>query len=84
MHSVPCILSDAAGTSAYVRDGNDGLIFPSGNVQALTDKIEWCVNNRKKLTGMGKKARELYEKHFSISAFEKRLIEVIREAMGSQ
>lgn len=84
MHSVPCILSDAAGTSAYVRDGNDGLIFPSGNVQALTEKIEWCVNNRKKLTGMGKKARELYEKHFSISAFEKRLIEVIREAMGSQ
>lgn len=81
MHSVPCIVSYAAGTAAYIHNGEDGLVFPSEDVQALAERIEWCVANRAELDSMGKKARKLYEKHFSMSAFEKRFMEVIQNAL---
>lgn len=82
MHSVPCIVSDAAGTAAYIHDGEDGFIFPSENVQTLAEKIEWCVANRERLVGMGEKARKLYEEYFSMPAFEKSFMNIIQEALG--
>lgn len=82
MHSVPCIVSDATGTAAYIHNGEDGFVFPSENVQALAESIEWCVTNKKILDDMGKNARRLYEKHFSMPAFEKRFMEVIHQALS--
>lgn len=84
MHSVPCIVSDATGTAAYIRDGEDGFVFPCGNAQALAQKIAWCVENRDRLDGMGKNARLLYEKQFSMPVFERRLMEVVRGALKEQ
>ena len=43
MHGVPCLVSDAVGTAAYIRHGEDGLVFPSGDVQALRSD---CVVHR--------------------------------------
>lgn len=82
MHSVPCIVSDATGTAAYIHNGEDGYVFPSEDVQTLTERIEWCVINKEKLEGMGKKARKLYEKYFSMPAFEKQFMEVIHGALS--
>lgn len=81
MHSVPCIVSDATGTAAYIHNGEDGFVFPSEDVQALAERIEWCVTNKAELDSIGKKARKLYEKHFSMSAFEKSFTEVIHNAL---
>lgn len=81
MHSVPCIVSDATGTVAYIHDGRDGFVFPTEDAQALAEKIEWCVSNTRKLDSMGKEARKLYEKHFSMPAFEKRFMEIINELL---
>lgn len=83
MHSVPCIVSDATGTAACIHDGEDGFVFQSGNVQMLAEKIAWCVANKGKLGGMGEKARKLYEKHFSMEAFEKRFLEVVHGILPS-
>lgn len=77
MHAVPCIVSDATGTASYIEDGVDGLVFASEAVDELAQKIEWCIINRDKLTGMGSKARGLYEKVFSMKAFEKNLLKVM-------
>lgn len=81
MHSVSCIVSDVTGTAAYLHDGEDGFVVPSEDVQALAEKITWCVENREKLDGMGKRARKLYENHFSIPAFEKRFMEIIEDTL---
>lgn len=81
MHSVPCIVSDATGTAAYIHNGEDGFVFQSEDVQALAERIEWCVMNKAELDSIGKKARKLYEKHFSMPAFEKRFMEVILDAL---
>lgn len=81
MHSVPCIVSDATGTAAYIHNGEDGFVFPGEDVQALAERIEWCVTNKAELDSIGKKARKLYEKHFSMPAFEKSFMEVIHETL---
>lgn len=81
MHSVPCIVSDATGTAGYIHDGEDGFIFPNEDAQVLARKIAWCTENKERLGGMGHKARELYEKHFSMQIFETRLMEVVQKTL---
>lgn len=81
MHSVPCMVSDVTGTAAYIHDKEDGFIFESEDVQELADKIEWCVKNRSGLSHIGQKARKIYEKVFSMRAFEERLMEIVDEML---
>ena len=81
MHLVPCIVSDVTGTAAYIQNNEDGFIFESENVQELVEKIEWCVKNRNELRHMGQRARKIYEKVFSMRAFEERLMEIVDEML---
>lgn len=77
MHSVPCIVSDAAGTAAYIQE--EGLVFESGNVSALSAKIKWCVEHKDRLEQMGKGARRIYERYFSMDVFERNIIKIVEE-----
>lgn len=81
MHSIPCIVSDAAGTAAYIHEGEDGFIIPTENVLILAEKIEWCVTNSGRLASIGQKARKLYENYFSMETFENDFIRVVDEAL---
>lgn len=79
MHGVPCLVSDAVGTAAYIRHGEDGLVFPSGDVQALRDQIAWCIGHRAQVEAMGHKARELYLREFSMETFERNFMHLVDE-----
>lgn len=81
MHSVPCIVSDVIGTAAYIHSGEDGFIFPNEDAQMLAEKIEWCVKNRDRLECIGKKSRKLYDKYFSMTAFEKHFMRLIDDVL---
>lgn len=83
MHGVPCLLSDAVGTSAYVEDGVNGFIFHSEDVVGLSKKILWCMRHHQRLTGMGVSARKVYETHFSMEMFEKNLLAYVNEMTGA-
>ena len=77
MHSIPCLISDTAGTAEYIRDGIDGIIFPSENVSRLRSALEDCIVGKFDLQIMGNNARRVYEKYFSMDAFEERLMSLI-------
>ena len=77
MNRIPCIVSDMVGTSAYIREGVEGCIFQSQDACGLAEKIEWCVEHREQLEAMGREARILYEKYFSMDIFERNLIELV-------
>lgn len=79
MYSVPCILSDAAGTAEYIRDGADGFIFPSESVEELSVRIQWCIDHNQELSEMGTRARQIYEKVFSMKVFEENLLDIVNE-----
>lgn len=82
MHRVPCLASDATGTSAYIKDGYDGLTFKSEDVLELKDKICWCIQHRENLREMGNKAYDIYEHVFSEKAFEQNLLFHVEEMIG--
>ena len=81
MHAIPCIVSDATGTAAYIHKGEDGLVFKTEDVQDLMEKIIWCVGNQDKLKRMGQSERKLYERYFSMKAFEDSFMEKVSEAL---
>lgn len=81
MHSVPCILSDVTGTAAYIKNGFNGIIFQSENATELAEKIQWCVTHRDELALMGIHAREIYEKVFSMKAFESNLLKIVMKKL---
>jgi glycosyltransferase involved in cell wall biosynthesis len=80
MHSVPCIVSDATGTSAYIHDKEDGLIFKSEDETELLDRLKWCFENKDKLAHMRSKSREIYDNYFSLDVFEKKLIDIVKKS----
>ncbi len=84
MHSLPCILSDAAGTAAYIDNGNDGLIFQSGNASKLAERISWCIGHYDSLPSMGEAARGVYEARFSSDVFERELMKLINACMNEK
>ena len=81
MHSVPCILSDATGTAAYITEGKDGLCFQSGNAVELAEKIKWCMENPEQLVRMGENARKIYEERFAMDVFEENVKRVIGRSL---
>lgn len=77
MCRVPCLVSDATGTASYIEPEENGMVFPSGDVRELAEKICWCVEHYDRLGGMGERARRVYEERFSMSVFEKRVRELL-------
>ena len=84
MYELPCILSNAAGTAAYIREGENGFVFSNGDASELAGKIRWCIGNREKLTGLGKRARKIYEERFSMDVFEGNLCRYIKGALSEE
>lgn len=79
MQGLPCIVSDVAGTAAYIKEKENGLIFQSENVEELAGQIIWCIDNKQKLTSMGKESRKIYEEKFSMDIFEKHLLDAVEQ-----
>ncbi len=73
MHGKLCITTDKTGTVDYIIHGQNGLICKANNVLDLADKMSWAISNKKKLKKIGKCARALYEKIFTIEKFAERL-----------
>lgn len=77
MYSVPCLVSDATGTASYIDPEENGMVFQSGDDQELAGKICWCVEHCDRLADMGVRAREIYDRQFSMTVFEKRVKELL-------
>lgn len=84
MHWLPCLLSDAVGTARFIKDGENGLLFASGDADALADRIKWCIDNRERLPEMGRRARCIYEKYFSVKAFEDSILRLVQDVYHRQ
>ena len=58
-HSLPVICSDSNGTQCYIRQGENGYVFRTGNAQDLEERIESVIANRTRLVEMGERSHEL-------------------------
>lgn len=53
---MPVIVSDGCGAWTLIKDGINGFIVPSGNSEAIAERINWFVSNQDKIAQMGKEA----------------------------
>lgn len=77
MHRVPCILSSAAETSAYLQEKVNGMTFLSEDVEELAEKLRWSIEHREDLGRMGVEAEQIYKNYFSMDVFEKNFLEMV-------
>lgn len=80
--SKPCLCSTGTGTAQYITDGENGFIFENNNAKMLAEKITYLVNNRDKLSEIGKNGRLIYKKYFSMDVFHKNLLLKIDNALN--
>lgn len=81
MNERPCIVSDNTGTAEYISDGENGFVVKQGDVEDLANKLQWFIENPDKIKMMGKHARKIYEKHFTLEIFGENLELALKETI---
>ncbi|MCR5502229.1 MAG: glycosyltransferase family 4 protein [Lachnospiraceae bacterium] len=80
----PCIVSDTVGAAEYIEQGKNGLIFRSENPSALSDSIQWIIDNKSSIDSMGKEAYSTYAKCFAKDTFKEKLDRLINRILGDR
>lgn len=80
MHGKVCITTNSTGMADYFIDGMNGFICEAGNVNSLKRCIKRVFENRGQLDDIRKKARETYEKYFTLEPFAERLEKTMFQA----
>lgn len=77
MYSKACIVSENVGQAEFIREQENGFVFPNENADELSERIIWVMENREKLPEIGQAARQIYEHNFTEEALQKRMAEII-------
>lgn len=73
------IVSANTGTASFIKNGENGFVIPSEDVDALANTMEYVINNKNKLNSIGKKARKIYEQNFTEKVFDKNIAKIFKE-----
>ena len=60
MHGCPEILSDTVGQSEFIRNGENGFVFPSGNPTALRDCMVRILEEPERFINMSQSSRQTF------------------------
>ncbi|MFN4181863.1 MAG: glycosyltransferase family 4 protein [bacterium] len=83
----PVVASSHGGILDIVLNGKTGFLFSPGNVSELADALFWLYSNPQKRLQMGENGFVHIQKHFTLSLFTQRTLQVYRslvEASGTQ
>lgn len=68
-----CMCSTATGTSTYIKNGVNGFVFESENIQEIANQIMYVVDHKDCLNIIGNNSRKIYEENFSREIFEENI-----------
>jgi glycosyltransferase involved in cell wall biosynthesis len=80
---LPCLVSDIPANQEWVTEGQNGWLFPDGNVDALAAKILAAMEQRKSLPEIGHNARAVAEERADWQKNFQKLIQtyqIVKEA----
>ena len=75
-HSLPVICSDSNGTQCYIRQGENGYVFRTDDVDDLKDCMERIVYDRSRLVDMGSRSYEIVLSDHSPSRYVQELLSI--------
>ena len=52
---LPVVASNNGGIVDIITDGKNGLLFETGNINKLEDRIKYCLKNKERLSQASKK-----------------------------
>jgi len=73
---LPVIVTPPAAEA--VRDGKDGFVIPTGDVEALKNKIMYFYDNRDEIERMGRNARQQAER-YTWDAYSLRTVKILED-----
>jgi glycosyltransferase involved in cell wall biosynthesis len=78
---LPVIASNVGGVPSFVADGEDGLLFPSGDLPALTRLTQDVIANRDLRCRLAGSGRNKAVDQFGWEGITKRLVDIYEEAI---
>jgi glycosyltransferase involved in cell wall biosynthesis len=57
-HGLPVITTDRAGAADLITEGQNGFVLPAGDVDALSQRLEWCLSHPVELFAMREAAEQ--------------------------
>ncbi len=82
MHEKVCVVSENVGQAAFIRQYENGFVFPNEDVLALAEIIKWLLENGEKRAAIGRAARKIYEEEFSEKVMEGKMQMILRQLQG--
>ena len=77
----PVIGANIGGIPELIETGHTGVLFNSGNVDDLSDKINYLLNNKNLVVKMGRNARKRVEEKYNESFHYERLMEAYKKVI---
>jgi len=74
-----CITTDVTGCREAVRHGENGILIPAKNGQALADAIQMLINSPLERARMGAKGRSMVISEFNQEAINRRTFDIYDE-----
>ena len=77
--------SDATGVVPFlIKDGENGLIYKSGNVDELYKKVKWLIDNDNKRKQMSKEAYKTIEQQWNAENASTRLLVLVEKISAGE
>ena len=73
---LPAVVSDCGGNPLHVTDGVNGLVFPSGDVPALTACLRRLMEEPDTLAQLSRGALEVFQTRFTGEIFARNLEDI--------
>ena len=78
---LPSIVSDYGGNPWLVKDGDNGLIFPSRDSRALAGCVARLMDDPALLRRLGEGAKRSFEENYTGEIFAKHVEDVYRDVL---
>ncbi|VVB59225.1 Glycosyltransferase Gtf1 [uncultured archaeon] len=73
--------SDTKGINNIITDGDNGLLFPVDNQDALKNKLMLLIDNENLRLDFSRKSENYYNKHFNYDEWLKKLIQIYASSL---
>jgi glycosyltransferase involved in cell wall biosynthesis len=82
--SKPVIVSDKAAVCEVIEEGRTGLTYPYGNVEELTRRVEYVINNISMLEEVGKAAYAYVKENLSWERYAFSMERLFKQVLNKQ